>query len=112
MKKIGFYIILPLVILFSASLLTGKPTRKELRVKQVSDVPSFDSIQNLAKHPHDISDPAMKAELNYYMERHNLQDDGYEMVVAFAGGRRHQVDIGMYSPVPRTSGYIREPHPW
>lgn len=93
MKKIGFYIILPLVILFSASLLTDKPTRKELRVKQVSDVPSFDSIQNLAKHPHDISDPAMKAELNYYMERHNLQDDGYEMVVAFAGGRRHQVDI-------------------
>mgnify|MGYP007133705255 CR=1 FL=1 len=48
MKKTGFYIILPLVILFSASLLTGKPTRKELRVKQVSDVPSFDSIQNLS----------------------------------------------------------------
>ena len=99
MKKIGFYIIIPLAILFSASLLTGKPTRKELKVKQVYEIPFDDSIHNLSKSQQDTSDSSMKAELNYYMERHNLQDDGYEMVVAFAGGRRHQVDIDHYVPI-------------
>lgn len=32
-------------------------------------------------------------ELNYYFDRHNVQDEGYEMVAAFAEGYRHEVDI-------------------
>lgn len=30
-------------------------------------------------------------ELDYYLKRHNLEDEGYEMVVAFGGGKRHEV---------------------
>ena len=39
------------------------------------------------------SAPIPEEELNYYMERHNVQDEGYEMVVAFANGKRHNVDV-------------------
>ena len=31
----------------------------------------------------------MKAELDYYLDRHNVEDEGYEMVAAFANGKRH-----------------------
>lgn len=99
MKKTGFCIILPLAFLFSASLLTGKPTRKELKVKQVSAIQADDSGQEGAMSSRDTSDLTLKAEINYYMERHNLQDEGYEMVVAFAGGRRHQIFPNSYVPL-------------
>ena len=32
-------------------------------------------------------------ELTYYFDRHNVQDEGYEMVAAFAQGQRLEVDI-------------------
>ena len=35
----------------------------------------------------------MKAELDYYLERHNVEDEGYEMVAAFAAGKRHSETI-------------------
>ena len=38
-------------------------------------------------------------ELNYYMERHNVQDEGYEMVVDFANGKRHSVDVDRHVAV-------------
>jgi lysozyme len=31
----------------------------------------------------------MKTELDYYLDRHNVSDEGYEMVAAFANGERH-----------------------
>ncbi len=30
-----------------------------------------------------------KDELDYYLDRHNVEDEGYEMVAAFAAGQRH-----------------------
>ena len=35
----------------------------------------------------------VSAETDYYLERHNVQDEGFEMVAAFASGQRHQVTI-------------------
>lgn len=32
-------------------------------------------------------------ELNYYLDRHNVEDEGYEMVAAFAAGQRHNETI-------------------
>jgi len=32
-------------------------------------------------------------ELNYYLDRHNVEDEGYEMVAAFAAGQRHSEAI-------------------
>ena len=34
-------------------------------------------------------DADRKAELSYYLDRHNVEDEGYEMVAAFAAGKRH-----------------------
>ena len=31
-----------------------------------------------------------KDELDYYLDRHNVEDEGYEMVAAFAAGKRHR----------------------
>ena len=36
--------------------------------------------------------PSVQEELNYYLERHNMEDEGYEMVVAFANGKRLEVE--------------------
>ena len=33
-----------------------------------------------------------EAELNYYLDRHNVQDEGYEMVAAFSEGKRYKAD--------------------
>ena len=38
-------------------------------------------------------------ELDYYLKRHNLEDEGYEMVVAFAGGKRHEVVLDQNIPL-------------
>ena len=35
--------------------------------------------------------PLIQEELDYYLERHNVEDEGYEMVVAFANGQRYQI---------------------
>ena len=35
----------------------------------------------------------LKTETDYYIERHNVQDEGYEMVATFAQGKRHNVAI-------------------
>ena len=32
-------------------------------------------------------------ELTYYFDRHNVQDEGYEMVAAFAQGQRLEVEL-------------------
>ena len=49
-------------------------------------------------------------ELTYYFDRHNVQDEGYEMVAAFAQGQRLEVeldthlsafDIGTWKSHPR-----------
>ena len=34
-----------------------------------------------------------KNELDYYLDRHNVEDEGYEMVAAFAAGKRHSETI-------------------
>lgn len=36
--------------------------------------------------------PLVQEELDYYFDRHNVEDEGYEMVVAFANGRRLQMN--------------------
>ena len=38
-----------------------------------------------------------QAEMDYYLDRHNVEDEGYEMVAAFASGKRHQEEIDTLS---------------
>lgn len=51
-----------------------------------------------------------KIEMDYYLDRHNVEDEGYEMVAAFAAGKRHQESIDTLSVyhVGRWKGKKRE----
>ena len=51
-----------------------------------------------------------KIEMDYYLDRHNVEDEGYEMVAAFAAGKRHQETIDTLSVynVGRWKGKKRE----
>ena len=48
--------------------------------------------------------------MDYYLDRHNVEDEGYEMVAAFASGKRHQEAIDTLSVynVGRWKGKKRE----
>ena len=65
--------------------------------------PSLDSLrQQMTKD--------RKIEMDYYLDRHNVEDEGYEMVAAFAAGKRHQETIDTLSVynVGRWKGKKRE----
>ncbi len=64
----------------------------------LSRLPQLDSIGRLS--PAALTDSLRQMaqrliaeETDYYLERHNVADEGYEMVAAFANGQRHNVDI-------------------
>ena len=48
-------------------------------------IPSYLLIDSIRKQ---IEEDRLD-ELNYYLDRHNVEDEGYEMVAAFAAGQRH-----------------------
>lgn len=46
-----------------------------------------------------VFDTRVQEELDYYLDRHNVEDEGYEIVVAFANGQRLQIKPDDYIPV-------------
>ncbi len=103
MKKTLIYIILPFVVLTLASLIAGEPERAEIKLKDIT-IADTDSIE-------ETQDPRIAEEIKYYLDRHNVQDEGYEMVVAYANGKRHSIDISPYIPVRNVgtwANYSRE----
>ena len=100
MKKILLYITLPFIGLMIASLYIRKPAHTGIHL--ATDVASNLLFVDTLKVPSAIDD-----ELRYYFERHNVEDEGYEMVVAFANGKRHHVSVDTYVPV-RNIGTWRE----
>ena len=46
-----------------------------------------------------VANPLIQEELDYYLDRHNVEDEGYEMVVAFANGERLRINPDDYIPV-------------
>ena len=104
MKKILLYITLPFIGLMIASLYIRKPVHTGMHL--ATDVASNLLFVDTLTVPSAIDD-----ELRYYFERHNVEDEGYEMVVAFANGKRHHVSVGTYVPVRNIGtwrGYDRE----
>ena len=106
MKKILFSILFPSAALLSASLWVGTPTQTH-----GDRSCEFHTDDSAASTTHGTCPHEFEAEIGYYMERHNMQDEGYEMVVAFAGGKRHQVSIDQHVAlwnVGRWEGHRRE----
>ena len=50
-------------------------------------------MPSLASDTSEASDPKIQAEIKYYLDRHNVQDEGYEVVVGFIEGKRHHIEI-------------------
>ncbi len=103
MKKTLIYITIPFAVLILANLLAGKPERAELRLM---DIAVADADTTAEKQ-----DGRIAEEISYYLDRHNVQDEGYEMVVGFANGKRHAIDISTYIParnVGSWAGYSRQ----
>lgn len=98
MKKSFSYIICPFVVLILITPFIPKPAHTGMMLADFPQTASHDSRYN-ADTVSRQWEPMIQEELTYYLDRHNVQDEGYEMVVAFAGGRRHQVNIDGPLPV-------------
>ena len=111
MKKIVSISIITIGTLIATSILTGKPRQTDLRLGEAWCSPADRTLDSLLPNRTKATVPVVQEEINYYMERHNMQDEGYEMVVAFAGGKRHKVDIDRHVSVwnvGRWEGHRRE----
>ena len=87
MKKTLLSMIATMGALMGMGHLTGTPTHVGMRLTErlaaVKATP--DTIR--------LTDTKIQEELQYYFDRHNVQDEGYEMVVAFADGQRMATDV-------------------
>ena len=79
------------------------PTARLDSAARLSPTLLTDSLRHAARQ-------LLKEETDYYLLRHNVADEGYEIVAAFAAGRRHQEradSIGIYN-VGRWKGRKRQ----
>ncbi len=88
MKKVLISIITPFILLAASTYLLMPPDNKGIQLSTQLHT----QIANTANST--ISDSCSDAtdEFNYYFERHNVMDEGYEMVAAFANGKRLTVE--------------------
>ena len=63
------------------------PTAKATSLTSISRSSRSSSISS------HTSDPKIEAEIQYYLDRHNVQDEGYEVVVGYIEGKRHHTSI-------------------
>ena len=87
MKKTLLYITLPFVALIGATYALPRPTAKATSLTSISRSSRSSSISS------HTSDPKIEAEILYYLDRHNVQDEGYEVVVGYIEGKRHHTSI-------------------
>ena len=91
MKKTLLYITLPFVVLIGATYALPRPAKAS---KASITIPSRLSTPSKPDKPSDFtSSPKVQAEIKYYLDRHNVQDEGYEMVIGFIDGKRHHINI-------------------
>ncbi|MBR1502760.1 MAG: glycosyl hydrolase family 25 [Prevotella sp.] len=87
MKKTLLSMIAAMGALMGVGHLVGTPALAGMRLAE-----TYAATQTTPDTPK-ITDPKMQEELKYYLDRHNVQDEGYEMVVAFADGKRIDPDL-------------------
>ena len=85
MKNTLFFITVPMLVLILSSYFLPPPQHVGMILSPVNLVPTESPLETSVN-------PQIQEELDYYLERHNLEDEGYEMVVAFANGQRIQIE--------------------
>ena len=94
MKKTLLYITLPFVVLIGATYVLPRPAKAN-RVS-ISSYSGESRDSRTSRDSSSSSNPKIQAEIKYYLDRHNVQDEGYEMVVGFIEGKRHHIDINLH----------------
>ena len=90
MKKTLLYITLPFVALIGATYALPRPAVKG---NSLASITSISSMTSMTRDTSLEGDPKIQAEIKYYLDRHNVQDEGYEVVVGFIEGKRHHIEI-------------------
>ena len=91
MKKILLYIIIGTAALMGASHLVGTPEHVGMRLQAAPDGSEY--LPNDSVDTTSTVSPAVAEELKYYFDRHDVQDEGFEMVAAIASGQRLNVSV-------------------
>jgi lysozyme len=105
MKKTFISLAVPIVVLSIFSYLL--PTPQHVGMSLSSDIVMTLPVKDIKA----VSSPLVQEELNYYLDRHNMEDEGYEMVLAFANGKRLEMETDYHLPVRnvgRWQGHHRE----
>ena len=87
MKKVLISIIIPFVLLTASTYFLRQPAHQGMQLKanlQKDILVAKDTLP-------DDTLPDVSDEFNYYFDRHNVMDEGYEMVAAFANGKRLEI---------------------
>ena len=89
MKNTILAMILPIGALMGASMYIGAPKHvgMQLSADFKKQIPAVSHALKKDTIPAGISD-----EFKYYFDRHNVMDEGYEMVAAFANGKRLTIE--------------------
>ena len=95
MRHFFFYTILAFAAILSISYWMNTPAHEGMRLMDMGL-----TAAEPEPLPSPEEDSLVSAELKYYFDRHNVQDEGYEMVAAFAAGQRLRVEI-----TPRFSAF-------
>lgn len=88
MKKVLISIISPFVLLSASAYFLRQPAHRGM---QLSENLQKDITVAIDTIPQDTL-PDVGDEFKYYFDRHNVMDEGYEMVAAFANGKRLEID--------------------
>ncbi|MBR0263062.1 MAG: glycosyl hydrolase family 25 [Prevotella sp.] len=91
MKRILLYIIIGTSALMGASHLVGTPEHVGMRLQAAPDGSEY--LPNDSVDTTSAVSPAVVEELKYYFDRHDVQDEGFEMVAAIASGQRLNVSV-------------------
>ena len=89
MKKVLISIISPLLLLSASTYYLPQPARKGMQLNAAIRKTIPASTDTLTK---DTIPAGLDDEFKYYFERHNVMDEGYEMVAAFANGKRLEIE--------------------
>ena len=90
MKKTLLYITIPFVALIGATYILPRPAAQAINLTNISGISRTSRISSQATQ---ANDPRIQAEIKYYLDRHNVQDEGYEVVVGYIEGKRHHIEI-------------------
>jgi lysozyme len=107
MKKVLISIISPLLLLSASTYFLPQPSHKGMQLKAAirKTIPVHPDTMPKETFPSGLDD-----EFKYYFDRHNVMDEGYEMVAAFANGKRLEIEPARRLTVWNVGSWLNRIH--